>query len=64
VTLTREVFAIAAGSGDEVVAADAKGAPHFRQKLASAGFTVPQEEQRFSTLVPHFMQNIASAELS
>jgi hypothetical protein len=27
-------------------------------------FTVLQEEQRFSTFVPHFMQNSASAGLS
>ena len=46
------------------LAADPKGSPHFRQKLASAGFTVPQDEQRVSTLAPHFMQNIASAGLS
>jgi hypothetical protein len=45
-------------------ALDASAAPHLRQKLASTGFTVLQEEQRFSTLAPHFMQNSASAGLS
>ncbi len=53
-----------AGLGDEAVAAAPNAPPHFRQKLASAGFAVSQEEQRRSTLVPHFMQNSASAGLS
>jgi hypothetical protein len=59
----RGVFAAAAGLGDKTSALDPRAPPHFRQKLASAGFSVLQEEQRFSTLVPHFMQNSASAGL-
>jgi hypothetical protein len=50
--------------GDEAGAAAPRVPPHFRQKLASVGFTVLQEEQRFSALAPHFMQNSASAGLS
>src|SRR5438128_10470584 len=53
----------AAGLADEAGAPATRAPPHFRQNLASAGFTVLKEEQRFSTLVPHFMQNKASAGL-
>lgn len=60
----REVFAAAAGADGEAAAVASKAPPHFRQKLESAGFTVSQEEQRRSILLPHFMQNSASAGLS
>src|ERR1017187_2375271 len=50
------VFASLAGLGDEAGPPAPSAPPHFRQKLASTAFTVLQEEQRFSTLVPHFMQ--------
>ncbi len=63
-TSTRGIFPTAAGLGDEAGAPAPKAPPHFRQKLASKGFTVLQEEHRFSTLLPHFMQNCASAGLS
>ena len=36
----------------------------FSTEISVSGITVLQEEQRLSTLVPHFMQNSASAGLS
>ncbi len=59
-----EVFGAGVDLVDTSEAPDSLALPHFRQKLASAGFTVLQEGQRFSTFVPHFMQNSASAGLS
>ena len=60
----RVVFAALVALAGETDAPAPRASPHFRQKLASAGLAVPQEEQPTSTFAPHFMQNSASGGLS